>query len=634
MADGRGSGLINYLDLGYAHLIESDVMLRNINSYEYLYLIYKNIDKTDSPTLLNGLKKLKDHFKDNSEYNSEFKYGNFYTEILKDIEIEIIGIFNLIDKFNNFLPKASQEDKARYTNQLEEIKSRLTNNTNAINAIYINPNFVLQRTMAMIEPVTDIYHRSNAENTQSIITKMMGEPKNRPSNEASSVYEGSVRGRMGAFTQSKLGSYNPQMGTNVPSLRKYRYNVGEEHPIELRCGTQGQYAARVPRVNPLFHAWLYTRANSLLNHFHVYINNLRLHRKNTLTETFTDMEIPLSEELQKLESMYPNIAVVTLPADSGFMHKEMYMNHEKKYAYNDVFNIMHDIAVGRSNNKQTDFYISDKIKKRIYGVVIENEIEIYNKETESKMIAGLLENSFFKLGFTADSILSDAQLQAVYFHFIKYEVTNFILIMLHPDTFNISCKDGIDRGGVSSLYYNLIKSTELKLRNFNENSEPEAPFSKEEFFYGLYSAPALVKARALNDHILRLWNVIDAYIDANNDYCKSKMPWLIEWRDNNCPEYSRKHLINQLNQYIDEKKKEPRAWLFSNKDTKLEAAIAVQCLLNGEKIKVFTEDQWNLVHKDRLGDIINSMTTHGLIDLDPYMPPSLNKPISPDIPHI
>src|SRR5690606_4438159 len=118
-----------------------------------------------------------------------------------------------------------------------------------------------------------------------------------------------------------------------------------------------------------------------------------------------------------------------------------------------------------------------------------------------------------------DFQISPAQRQAVWFHFNKFELPNYIIQTLQPESINFSCKDAIDRGGVSSAYYNLVKSFET-----------DHPLSREEFDQALHAAPAMVKGRGMNHHLKMIWNTVDAYVNANYQaiYEDPQKAWLIE----------------------------------------------------------------------------------------------------------
>ncbi len=89
----------------------------------------------------------------------------------------------------------------------------------------------------------------------------------------------------------------------------------------------------------------------------------------------------------------------------------------------------------------------------------------------------------------------------------------------------MSCKDGIDRAGAASAYYNLIKSI-----------QQGSPLSRQEFERAIHAAPALVKGRGMNYHAKILYNAIDYYLQAkqaSNEKLPEGAEWLLEWRNDN-----------------------------------------------------------------------------------------------------
>ncbi|CAM3026256.1 Uncharacterised protein [Legionella steigerwaltii] len=186
--------------------------------------------------------------------------------------------------------------------------------------------------------------------------------------------------------------------------------------------------------------------------------------------------------------------------------------------------------------KIKDFHISRRIREKIFC----DKNGKYSPETEAEILNDLIEKSFkaVRKPDQQSDRLSDAERQAVYFHFIKYELPNHILTSLKPKSFNFTCKDAIDRGGVASAYYNLIKSFEPS-REFS--------MSREEFEQALHAAPTMVKGRGMNHHIKLLWNAVDAYVTANYEQLKNdeSKAWLIEWRDFNCPHARADRLLTQ-----------------------------------------------------------------------------------------
>jgi hypothetical protein len=162
----------------------------------------------------------------------------------------------------------------------------------------------------------------------------------------------------------------------------------------------------------------------------------------------------------------------------------------------------------------TDFYISQSIREKL------DESEIKN----------CLTNSFKAIGINVQGQdISPSQKQAIWFHFMKFELPNYLIKTLKPESTSCCCKDGIDRGGIAEAYLNLMKSF--------ESDSPKAMTSTQ--FNCLVQGPAAaVKARGLNDRNFNLlWNAVDAYVQANymNLLQNPNHQWLIEWRDLACP---------------------------------------------------------------------------------------------------
>ncbi|MBN9226373.1 MULTISPECIES: hypothetical protein [Legionella] len=190
-----------------------------------------------------------------------------------------------------------------------------------------------------------------------------------------------------------------------------------------------------------------------------------------------------------------------------------------------------------------DFHISERIREKIFR----GENGKYSRESEEEILNSLIEKSFKALGYDKKTKLSDAQRQAVWFHFLKYELTNHIISSLQPKSINFTCKDAIDRGGVASAYYNLVKSFEPLTEQQIQAGKVKIPMSRKEFDQALHAAPAMVKGRGMNHHIKLIWNAVDAYVTQNHAQLQADKDksWLIEWRDFNCPHNRVAKLLKQ-----------------------------------------------------------------------------------------
>jgi hypothetical protein len=96
---------------------------------------------------------------------------------------------------------------------------------------------------------------------------------------------------------------------------------------------------------------------------------------------------------------------------------------------------------------------------------------------------------------------------------------------IQPDTYNISCKDNIDRGGAHNLWYEFM----------HEIKNGEREISLEEFQMNLDASAILVKDRPMNDHRNVVWNALYQQFTHNPAKTAEKMPWVGTWLAQNIP---------------------------------------------------------------------------------------------------
>jgi hypothetical protein len=462
-------------------------------------------------------------------YDPSFSYAALYTKFFTVVEGNIERIF---DELNNKEERSDEENE-----QLADLDA-------FISSIYDNDNKILESTFEAIQHIPLSFGPVNP-GIEGAITKHLRDKGTRINPRAQTPAEaGSAYGQASAFIGA---NFKPQHTTSIATVRTYDYKEQGHYVREYRFGTQSQRHERQARVSPLFERWLKVQArqHSMANAdptdasspqataksdppiTHIYFNNLGLDPINSSVKNILERgrERSLTLELHTLEDRHTNVAVITLPADKGLMDRSAFKDTTPNQPYADVYKEFLDVASQNpdSTEKVKDFYISDKIRKRIFCDSLGN----YSPEIEKAQIRILLNRSFEALGIRSEgAILSPAQKQAVWVHFIKFELPNHIIGRLNPQSVNFSCKDAIDRGGVSSCYFNLMKSIEAG-----------NPMTRKEFERGLHAAPALVKARGMNSHSKLIWNAVDVYINAHYDEIRTdpKRAWLIEWRDLNCP---------------------------------------------------------------------------------------------------
>lgn len=557
--------------------------LHNENCFYYLKALElpeSVLQPPMSESLINGLKKIK-----STEYDSKVGYADLYTQFFTEVEENIAAIFDnkraellhkqaTLEGHRNFLKhnenttgyeylqkKAIEQLKLEEENKKKgtDIQSQLKNLDNFIFSIYDNENGILERTFEAIRHIPLSHTPIDAKIEKSISGVLKDDEDRINKTSQSPAQAGSAKGR---FTAMISDDFKPQHTTSLATVRTYEYN--EFSPVrELRFGTQGQRHHGIERVSLLFERWLEVQQRKDLEAqkrkaletqepgtleatepeldeskiTHIYFNNLGLDRTKA-TDFEGKKERALTQELHGLEKKetwhaledtegHSNIAVITLPADKGLMSQHDFEKtddtHDSKEVFDEFLRIASQDPAATTPIK--DFYISPKIRKILFK---DPKTNGYTSDFEQEKLRALLSNSFKALGLKDSPTLTTAQRQAVWFHFIKFELTNYIIETLKPNSINFSCKDAIDRGGVSSAYYNLMKSFETK-----------KPMSYEEFDRALHAAPTMVKARGMNHHLNVIWNTVDAYVNANyKDLRKNEnkdKAWLIEWRDRNCP---------------------------------------------------------------------------------------------------
>lgn len=471
-------------------------MMHNHNCFAYLLQLKPFV----TPIIIQALPYLQIIATLQDVYKKDLAYGDLYRELITYLDNQIDSIY----------PQLSPQEIPAFDD--------------FIHAIYHNKNGILEHTEWLVNAIGDIKSPKNSINV------MIGEQLNTNSpsvNQTNPVKEEGVLTRLDNLFSS---NFKPQYGTNIPSLKPYSYKQPSD-PIEYRFSTQGQRHEDEVRVSPLFKHWLRIiskRSAPEQKISYIYFNNLGLDRSDY--DIAGSKERDLTLELHNLEADPSlKVAVITLPASKGLMAHSDYEKTNDHLSYNDVFNEFLNVAYMHNHDAVNDLFISKEIQLQLFG------------KSKREILNNLLIKSFIAQGILPPTErdkpvwLSTAQKQAVWLHFIKYELTNYIIIKLQPIGYNFSCKDAIDRGAVSSAYYNLIKSFELN-----------QPLNKKEFERALDSAAAIVKGRGMNFHRKIIWNALDAYVTAHHDELMTdpRKIWLVYWRDMNCPHSRVEQLLN------------------------------------------------------------------------------------------
>ncbi|CAM4452516.1 MAG: hypothetical protein LEGION0403_FIIPPAGN_02321 [Legionella sp.] len=472
-------------------LLSSDAV-HNRNCYAYFLQL--------KPALNATLVKLLPEFQQlerclEEAYNENIPYGNLYSSIIASLE-------QLIEKEE---PLAEEQNDA--LNQL-------------VKAIYHNDNHILEHQLAGWINELSSQARPLASNTSRLIRKQLSSSENTV-NEMSPV---DVEGLFNSLFSLFSRNFKPQFSTNIPTIKNFSYKTTDD-AVEYRFSTQAQRHNGQERVSPLFIRWLRINAKESSQGInHIYFNNLGYHRSDLNIVGSKERDLTLA--LHKLGDVSElKVMVITLPAHEGIMASHNYQITDDEHSYDSVFKELFEIAEGKLHQSGvSDLYISPKARTLLFKT----------SENEQAELNRLLIKSFEQQGIFPENKLSTAQKQAVWVHFIKYELTDYIIRTIKPQSYNFSCKDAIDRGAVSSTYFNLLKSFEAN-----------APLTKDEFERSLDAAAAMVKGRGMNFHRQIIWNALDAYVNAHYKELgtEQRISWLIYWRDMNCPHSRVKELL-------------------------------------------------------------------------------------------
>lgn len=469
--------------------------MHNRNCFDYLIQLKPFIN----PTIIQFLPYLSVLGQLNNEYDEKIPYGNMYTSVSALLEDQIDSIY----------PKLTSEQSSDWDK--------------LINAVYHNDNHIIENTEWLVNRCIGDNKSTKSNISKKIVAEL--KPQNAPINKLNPQKAESIPNRLGALFSP---TFKPQHDTNIPSLKHYSYKK-ESDAIEYRFSTQAQRHKDKVRISPLFKRWLAISAKQSSNESsvnHIYFNNLGWDR--SILDVAGSKEKKLTQALHELErDPGLKLTVITLPSSQGLLEATHYKTTNDQLLYSNVFNELLQTALGEKHPSGcSDLWFSQNTQHKLFG-----------SDDRNKVMRSLLKQSFEELGISpsVSAWLSTAQKQAVWFHFIKYQLTNYILIKLKPRGYNFTCKDAIDRGAVSSAYYNLMKSIELG-----------TPLNKEEFERALDSAAANVKGRGMNFHRQIIWNALDVYINANytNLISDNKKSWLIYWRDMNCPHSRVKELLH------------------------------------------------------------------------------------------
>lgn len=481
------------------HSHPNDELLYNRNCYRYLINlnIGSHLRGDFFPEELNVIMNIAGQREE--LFDESFRYGDYYTAFFRVIE----------NNPEQYYEQAAQSpDRETLVEELDDF----------FISIFLNPNRNLEKTYEEFAGILEDLKPSTKSTQRVLAQSISGRGKIRINQSAiTPAMADSFSEQIKLFIGDE---FKPQHTTSFASRRSYSYNH-EDLESEIRMGTIAQRSGSKLQIAPLAKIFLEAQKRQAernqrnldeLPITHVYFN--------LLPRDGNDVpgipERKCTRLIERLEDSADNVAVITLPARHGLMSFKHINTTKQRLSYNQVKAEFLEIALEVPGTQRTvkDFHISPRIRQLLFG------------DDPHRGMEKLIDQSFAGFGIQPGATLSKSMRQAIWFHFINYEIPELVRQKLQPVTYNFTCQTGIDRGGSASAYFNLIRSF-----------HSPHPLSKQDFLCALHAGPLVVRARGMNQHINKIWNAVNAYV--NQHYAELKADpqkaWLIEWRDFNCP---------------------------------------------------------------------------------------------------
>lgn len=351
--------------------------------------------------------------------------------------------------------------------------------------------------------------------------------------------------RLNAFFSSMIGiDYHPLKNNNIPYIA---FQDKDKNRTCIRMGAQTQ---KSNKINPTFRRYLLANARKSSgsekkeDYEYVYINLLKKtaddqdkpSHKKTRLEKGINKFVRSSEDKRgsALELLNNDLdkrlktAVITLPADGDFLLGKFSMRKgaakdEETVSYEDLLQ-----SIKNSINKnKNDFYIPNNIRTKLFGKNIDNgKLEELFEQAVTDVIGDIHAKE-------RSEPFNPAQRNAILVQFVKFNLSNYILDTLNPRAYNFSCKDGIDRGAIHTLWYHM-----------NLMHSKGTPMSQKEFLTHLDSPALIVKYRPLNENRNLIWNTLKNRMEADIDFA-SKHSWAHKWLELNDPARAPKKRLSE-----------------------------------------------------------------------------------------
>ena len=283
----------------------------------------------------------------------------------------------------------------------------------------------------------------------------------------------------------ELGSnYDPYLQGNTP-YRLFELETTNRRSTCIRMGTTTMQLTPIhPHITPEFVEFLQGQGPK---EHHLYINR----QKRTGVE---GERTRVLEAFQDRPDIQTKLTLVTLAADG-----DLY-NQSDEFAPDCDFGTLKARLISELMQNNEGFFFSEGLKERLGG---ENGFATFLDHG--------LEQAQRELGLPNGASLSQNKRRAIVFHFLNKTLVENLVDIVEATTYNNTCKDDIDRGGMANAYLYAMMyrpaadASAAELEKFAQNLEAIA-----------FAPAMIVKKRGVVPHRfhdltnalkqLKLWN--------------------------------------------------------------------------------------------------------------------------------
>jgi hypothetical protein len=234
------------------------------------------------------------------------------------------------------------------------------------------------------------------------------------------------RNVFGGIFGGELGlHYDPYMQGNTP-YSLFELSTSQQNATCIRMGTTTmQDSPLTPSVTPEFRQFI---SGLKEGEHHLYINR----QKRSSVEGGRSYVLELVQEEEALQNA---LTVVTLPADGSLY------NQSNQYEEDCDFPAFKAHIIHAMTENHEGFYFPHSLRERFgatsgFTAALNAALDLTHEELELR-----------------DEIpFNQNQRRAILFHFLNYTLVGLLLDTVHATTYNNTCKDDIDRGGMANAY--------------------------------------------------------------------------------------------------------------------------------------------------------------------------------------